>query len=431
MSFTYPTYLWALLGLLVPIAVHLWSKKEAKTIKIGSIQLLSESKSKQSSSIQLNELWLLLLRMLIISVLTLVLAKPIWNSRIDNASLTYLVEPDLSQNKNFMTRLDSLADEQEIRLFKKGFPLWEYDSYYSRVVAIPDYWSLASETDLLNTDSIVVFTKGYARGIKGSRPQTDHQIKWVVIDSAQTVEKPLIAYQNEKDLQLYSALGNSNKVEVSSGQITLGSEYAVNSSGDSLRITNKGNAIKVPLVIQKPLDIAIFYKDSLANDKRFFEAAFATLEEYLDREIKVESNMDTVVPKKKKYDITVWLSEKPVPNSYQKLLFYKKDSVANSLIEEGSEANTFVLTKRISAENAIEQRLVENILDILYVNKELDELVSEADIRQVTETELQTNFKPSTTKRPKLGRFNLLPYLWVLLFTLLLVERLVAYLKKQ
>ena len=314
MSFTYPTYLWALLGLLVPIAVHLWSKKEAKTIKIGSIQLLSESKSKQSSSIQLNELWLLLLRMLIISVLTLVLAKPIWNSRIDNASLTYLVEPDLSQNKNFMTRLDSLADEQEIRLFKKGFPLWEYDSYYSRVVAIPDYWSLASETDLLNTDSIVVFTKGYARGIKGSRPQTDHQIKWVVIDSAQTVEKPLIAYQNEKDLQLYSALGNSNKVEVSSGQITLGSEYAVNSSGDSLRITNKGNAIKVPLVIQKPLDIAIFYKDSLANDKRFFEAAFATLEEYLDREIKVESNMDTVVPKKKKYDITVWLSEKPVPN---------------------------------------------------------------------------------------------------------------------
>ena len=43
MSFAHPLYLWTLLGLLVPIAIHLWSKKEAKTIKIGSVQLLSES----------------------------------------------------------------------------------------------------------------------------------------------------------------------------------------------------------------------------------------------------------------------------------------------------------------------------------------------------------------------------------------------------
>ena len=431
MSFAHPLYLWALLGLSVPIAIHLWSKKEAKTIKIGSVQLLSESKSKQSSSIQLNEFWLLLIRMLIISVLTFVLAKPKWNSRTNTSSLTYLVEPELSQNKNFMSRLDSLVDGQEIRLFKKGFPIWEYDKYNSQVEIMPDYWSLASETDMLKTDSIVVFTNGYAKGVRGARPETNHQIKWVVIDSPQTVDMPLIAYQNEKDVQLLSAVGTSNIVEVYRSPITLGSEYVLNSTGDSLRITDKENTGKVPLVIQKPIEIAIFYTDSLANDKRYFEAAFATLEEYLDREINVESKLDTVVSKKMPSDLTIWLSEKPVPDSFNRLLVYKKDSVANSLIEEGSEANTFVLTKRISAENAVEQRLVENLLDILDVNTELDELVSEADIRQVAETELQTNFKRSTAKTPQLGSFNLLPYLWVLLFALLLVERLVAYLRKQ
>ena len=88
MSFAHPSYLWALLGLLVPIAIHLWSKKEAKTIKIGSVQLLSESKSRQSSSIQLNEWWLLLLRIGIISLLVVLLAKPQWYSKVSNKTLT-------------------------------------------------------------------------------------------------------------------------------------------------------------------------------------------------------------------------------------------------------------------------------------------------------------------------------------------------------
>ncbi|WP_339656459.1 BatA domain-containing protein [uncultured Maribacter sp.] len=431
MSFAHPLYLWALLGLLLPIAIHLWSKKEAKTIKIGSVQLLSESKSKQSSSIQLNEFWLLLIRMLIISVLTLILAKPKWNKRIDNSLLTYLVEPELSQNKNFMARLDNLRDGQEIRLFQKGFPIWENYSDHIENKAIPDYWSLASETDILKTDSIVVFTKGYAKGVKGSRPETNHPIKWVVIDSPQTVDKPLIAYQNEKDVQLFSAVGTSNKVEVSSRFIEVGSEYVLNSEGDSLIITDKKITGKVPIVVLKPIEIAIFYADSLVKDKKYFEAAFATLAQYLNREIKVQSNLDTFVPKKKKYDLTVWLSEKPVPRFYQKLLVYKKDSESNYLIKQSSIVNTYVLTKRINAENAVEQRLVENVLDILDVNNELDELVSEADIRRVTETDLQTNFKTSTAKIPQLGSFNLLPYLWVLLFALLIVERLVAYLRKQ
>ena len=59
MTFLNPTYLWGLLGLAVPLAIHLWSKMEGKTIKIGSIQLLTEANPKQASSIHLNELFLL------------------------------------------------------------------------------------------------------------------------------------------------------------------------------------------------------------------------------------------------------------------------------------------------------------------------------------------------------------------------------------
>ncbi|MEQ9166083.1 MAG: BatA domain-containing protein, partial [Fulvivirga sp.] len=61
MNFANSTYLFALLGFLIPIAIHLWNKKEAKVIKVGSIQFVPTQDSNQSKSIQLNEVFLLLL----------------------------------------------------------------------------------------------------------------------------------------------------------------------------------------------------------------------------------------------------------------------------------------------------------------------------------------------------------------------------------
>ncbi|NND11568.1 MAG: hypothetical protein HKN96_10170, partial [Flavobacteriaceae bacterium] len=99
MTFLYPSYLWALLGLIVPLAIHLWSKKEGKTIKIGSIKLLSEADSKQSRSIKLNEYWLLLLRMLSVALLVFILAEPGFIKKTPTNPLTYIVEPALLEDR--------------------------------------------------------------------------------------------------------------------------------------------------------------------------------------------------------------------------------------------------------------------------------------------------------------------------------------------
>jgi hypothetical protein len=431
MSFAHPLYLWTLLGLLVPIAIHLWSKKEAKTLKIGSVQLLSESTSKQSSSIQLNEFWLLLLRMLIVGLLSMILAKPQWNSKVENSLLTYIVEPALSQNQDFMSRLNSLADGQEIRLLERDFPIWEYGSMIEKTTEVFDYWSLASEMDALKTDSIVVFTRGYRKGLIGSRPETNHHIKWIVVDAAQKVEKPLLAYKRGETLQLYSSVSSSYQTEISTKNILLGTEYVLNSVADSLTIVNGDTNSKVPIILQKPIEVSLYYSDSLVIDKRYLEVAFATLSQYLEREIIVDSRLDTLVTETEPTDLTIWLSEKSIPSSFQKILLLKNDSTAESLIEAGIESETYFLTQRINAANAVEQRLVENLLDILEVNKELNPLLAEVDLRSVSETELQTNYKVTDKRKPPLGSFTVIPYLWAALFIVLLVERLVAYSRKQ
>jgi hypothetical protein len=432
MSFAQPSYLWALLGLLVPIAIHLWSKKEAKTIKIGSVQLLSESKSRQSSSIQLNEWWLLILRMAIISLITLVMAKPQWQSKVNNSKLTYIIEPEFAKNEKFMARFNDLQADQEIRLLQSGLPINDNEYANSDDFNSADYWSLASEMDALQTDSIIVFSNGYAKGLKGARPKINHYINWIVLDSAQTVEKPLLAYQTEKNITLFTANNSPVVSKISKKNIKLGDVYQLTSNGDSLQVlSSNSNSTKIPLIQQPALEVSLVYTDSLNADKTYIAAALAALSTYLNREIKVESSLDNEVLENKESDLTIWLSTKPAPVSAQKKLVFKNDTNSNALIIKGEDEKKFYITERITTENAVSGRLTEKLLSILDVNKEVKELQAKADIRSVTEADLETNFIENKASKTHQASWNLNPYLWVVLFVLLIVERFVAYKRTQ
>ena len=432
MSFAQPSYLWALLGLLVPIAIHLWSKKEAKTIKIGSVQLLSESKSRQSSSIQLNEWWLLLLRMAIISLITLVMAKPQWQSKVNNSKLTYIIEPEFVKNEKFMARFTDLQADQEIRLLQSGLPINDIENTNSEDFRSADYWSLASEMDALQTDSIIVFSNGYAKGLKGARPETNHDINWIVLDSTQTVEKPLLAYQTEENITLFTANNGPVASKIATKNIELGDVYQLTSNGDSLQVlSSNSNSTKIPLIQQPTLEVSLIYADSLSADKTYIAAALAALSTYLNRDINVESSLDNEVLENKESDLTIWLSIKPAPVSAQKKLVFKNDTISNALIIKGEDENTFYITERITTENAVSGRLTEKLLSILDVNKEVRELQAKADIRSVTEADLKTNFIENKASKTHKASWNLNPYVWVVLFVLLILERFVAYKRTQ
>jgi hypothetical protein len=431
MSFAHTSYLWALLGLLVPIAIHLWSKKEAKTIKIGSVQLLSESKSKQSSSIQLNEWWLLLLRMGIISLLVLLMAKPQWYSKVSNKTLTYIIEPELTQSTYFMSRFNKLDESQEIRLLIENIPLKEDDKQIIENSAVQDYWALASEMDALQTDSIVVFTTGLASGLRGARPETKHTINWIVIDSALSKEHPLLAYKKENGLQLYTGWSNPDATKIISKTIALGEDYTLTSGGDSLAISKFNLVQKVPVVTQKALEVSLYYSDSLKGDKTYIEASLKALSIYLEREIEVVSQLDSERVEDKEADVIIWLSDKKQPETTQKLLVWKEDEMAQSIITAGEDDSTYYLTKHINSENAVSDRLTEKLLAVLDVNQELEELLAEADNRSVTASELETTYVSSDKKEKQIASWNVNPYLWLMLLVLLLVERLVAYKRKQ
>ena len=121
MSFVHPTYLWGLLGLLIPIVIHLWSIRKVKTILVGSTRFIKEAEPQQTRSIKLSEWWLLILRLLSIFFLVLILAKPHWKIQERRSELTYIIEPSLLKDKRIIGKLDTPSNVPKLVL-SRGFP---------------------------------------------------------------------------------------------------------------------------------------------------------------------------------------------------------------------------------------------------------------------------------------------------------------------
>ena len=85
-----PWAFWALLALLVPLILHLLSKRRAKLIKFANVALITMPELKNSQQIRLNQFWLLLLRMLLLIVSILLLAKVSLNEALISHEEVYL-----------------------------------------------------------------------------------------------------------------------------------------------------------------------------------------------------------------------------------------------------------------------------------------------------------------------------------------------------
>ena len=425
MVFANPTYLWALLGLLVPLAIHLWSKKEAKTVKIGSIQLLDESDSRQSSSIQLNEWLLMLLRMLILALIVLLMAGPQWRTKGNQKEITYLVEPSLANEPILTAILDSLQEDASVRLFKKGFPEWDLDTDYRSEQETPAYWQLAQRLDSLQSDSMVIFTKALVKGIKSKRPNTQKKIHWVVTEGEETQDRPVMAFKNADAVQLVSVSSHGGGTQIKKALIEDG--YQITTAGDSLMLGQESTTT-VPLRTKDTLQINLYFDEGFEREGQYVEASFRALSVYLRQPIQVQVKEER---SNERADLQIWFSEEPFKPSDGKWLLMKPNVLAKQLIEPGPTPNIFHLTSRLNPKNTVEQRFTEQLLGILDVDKETKTLVKDMDRRQIDEATLKPNYVAPKRKRERATLVDVSLWVFGLVAGLMLVERLISKYRKQ
>jgi hypothetical protein len=411
--FLNPSFLWALLGLGIPVAIHLWSKKQGKRIKVGSIKYLQTSDSQKSRHLKLNELVLLLLRMLLTAILVFIIAEPRLTYPSEKTTLTYIVEASLLDSPVIKKRMDSLSLDADVRLLQTEFPSYPSELQEYKNLSQINYWQLAERMQDLNTDSIVVFTNAYLKNVKGKRPKINKNIHWVNLNKSENTTQVAGILNNRNKKEIVSVVSNANRLRFQK-ELTA-SDLEV---GDS-----------IPIIEKDTIQIKIFADESLALESKFIQASFSAIAIYLDHPIKMSylKPSDRMV----KADALVWLSESSAPQTEGKILKFREDPLANTLVTKGDSIQEFYLNTRLNTENIIEQHLGMQLMGFLDFYPEIQHLSENYDQRIIDINQLQPSLTEDSSLKARQEKKDLSIYLGLIFLILILTERYISKLRKQ
>jgi hypothetical protein len=275
-----PIALIALAAIALPVVVHLWNVRQGKTLKVGSIALLSASSRQQSTSWRITNWPLLLLRCLLLVLLTLLLAQPVWRKQQSTAQKGWILVPaqQLKEARaQYATLIDSLQKAGlELHNLSADFEtinpsdtaaLYAKEKQDSANTIAP--WSLLRVLDrqLPAGFPLYVFVNNRLTQYQGARPLTRLAIHWKSFDTGDTLQQ--IAANS-----WITADGKIKQLDLVS--TTAGNYYKENNTA----------APSLADVDTATIRIAI-YPGSNTTDAQYIQAAVNAIGQYSNRKIDI------------------------------------------------------------------------------------------------------------------------------------------------
>lgn len=332
MQLLYPIGLLALAGLIIPVIIHLWSVKQGKTLKIGSIALLGESASATSKSFKLTDWLLFILRCLILILIAFILTQPFFSKKIKNtANLGWiLVKPNQFRNvyQDHKRSIDSLLtlgfELHEFNLGFKSFKLADTVNQPNNVSGL-SYSSLFKKLNaqIPSGYTVYLFSDKKVVNFNGDLPNTSYKLVWKDIVNRDTATTWTTQF-----------LGKTYEGKSTANATTYNSSVAANLPAISVSIYEPGG-----------------------NDAKYVKAALNAIADFTKRKIAIQ-NFNTATAAQA--DVIFWLSEqKPAFKNLKagaKIFAYKKGKVANvnttlSLTDGAGISNKIRLFKHIQNDN--------------------------------------------------------------------------------
>ncbi len=115
MEFLQPILFWGLLGLSVPILIHLWNGKKGKLVAWAAMQWLQEQDNQSSKSIRIDQILILILRLLLILLLVFLLAQMLVKGlgMLETGEVIHLVQPDAKVIEDYRFELEQALEKGE------------------------------------------------------------------------------------------------------------------------------------------------------------------------------------------------------------------------------------------------------------------------------------------------------------------------------
>lgn len=166
LAFTSPAALIALAALALPIALHLWSRRTGRPLRVGSVAFFAAAPPPAARRPRLEDLWLLLLRCGIVALLAFALAGPVWRSGrlAGGGRVMALVTPAVAADSASRPLLDSLRQSgADIEVLPQG-PIW----------------SVLREADFEAPPGTRFVIVAPAEGASGNRPVLRSEASWII-----------------------------------------------------------------------------------------------------------------------------------------------------------------------------------------------------------------------------------------------------------
>jgi hypothetical protein len=373
MSFLTPIALWALAGLMIPIGIHLLSRKEGKTIRMGSIRFLSETATSKFSSIKLNEVVLLIIRCALLITIVLFLAGLLLpTSTTTEKRMWAVVEDGLEHDQRMSTLLDSLSKQNyELKKLEAEFP----GLNETHASPTPDYYKLAEQLSETENLQAVVIAKNRFTQFKGNRIALPENITWLAYPTAEI-------------------------------------------NGDTTIRTTK---------ITDTLAIALVWDEVYQYDKKIMRAALNALEGRTPQPIAVTEINTVDFSSASTPDWLIWLSDS-IPNFQGHLLYFKENSFNTLLYAEGK--NTWALASRLNQATALENHLSIQLMKMLFGNTVHPTTIQQRDVRSISDSLAWSQKAAGLITIQKLhSRVD--NVLFIIMIILFLAERKFAFYRKQ
>lgn len=426
MQFANPIWLWGLTGLLIPIGIHLLSRKEGKTIKIGSVRHLEDTNTKQFRSLRLNEMLLLTLRCLLITTLVFFLSGFYFKNTLNKGEKWLLIEKGLEHDQEFSSLMDSLDHNGfQIKSLAAGYPDLQ-DSI--ETTGKINYWSLVEDLKTKPIDQAVVLSYNYVKGFQGKRITLPDHIHWISKNS-EPVEFPLQAIRLSND-STFLRLGKSDASEtrfISKHILIAPSQnYFTNDNADSILVEPHDT-----------ISIAVVSDSTFEYDKRMMLTALNVIKEISPNTFNLEAiYTDTYSDKKR--NCVIWLSNEPPPSSQDhNIIRYQKTEhhIATKLFlpnMKHEDHSLWVLTKRLNEGIALQENLTVQLARILLPKEKYKAIARKFDKRVLPEKmmwDTNASFNPELKANATIAPSD--KYILILFLIILLTERLIAFKRHQ
>ena len=186
-----PAGLFGLLALAIPLAIHMISRGRGRRVLTGNIELVRAARRTRVTTLRLTQWLLLLLRMSIVIVATLLLARlALQGIGSTDANVSY-VTPGWLRSATDTEREELLSHEPAARVLTAGYPPAKD---YEPGITGPDYdvWPLLAErlSNLRHAGTVDVYTESSIAAFGTHRPMLPNEISWHPATAAAAPEAP-------------------------------------------------------------------------------------------------------------------------------------------------------------------------------------------------------------------------------------------------